>query len=172
MEGLAFYLTFFIVGSPEVWHGNVDAMMDTSIKFVKEKACASDGYIWKWIRNCRFKNRQRTDYSTKYCLHSIRKGLILIILITWSQAFIKRKIYDSLKYKPELQRKRVNLMDKGWDLKRQNCCVFLRLYQWWLLLESSEMPYLTEQGALVKTTIVALLLVLNFKYFCSGITIY
>lgn len=29
MEGLAFYLTFFIVGSPEVWHGNVDAMMDT-----------------------------------------------------------------------------------------------------------------------------------------------
>lgn len=47
MEGLAFYLTFFIVGSPEVWHGYVDAMMDTSIKFVKEKACASDGYIWK-----------------------------------------------------------------------------------------------------------------------------
>lgn len=44
MEGLAFYLTFFIVGSPEVWHGNVDAMMDTSIKFVKEKAYASDGY--------------------------------------------------------------------------------------------------------------------------------
>lgn len=46
MEGLAFYLTFLIVGSPEVWHGNVDAMMDTSIKFVKEKAydCASDGY--------------------------------------------------------------------------------------------------------------------------------
>lgn len=35
------------IGSPEVWHGNVDAMMDTSIKFVKEKACASDGYIWK-----------------------------------------------------------------------------------------------------------------------------
>lgn len=47
MEGLAFYLTFFIVGSPEVWNGYVDAMMDTSIKFVKEKACASDGYIWK-----------------------------------------------------------------------------------------------------------------------------
>lgn len=32
------------------------------------------------------------------------------------------------------------------------------------------MPYPTAQGDLVKTTIVALWLVLNFKYFCSGIT--
>lgn len=39
-----------------------------------------------------------------------------------------------------------------------------------VLLESSEMPFLTAQGALVKSTIVALWLVLNFKYFCSGIT--
>lgn len=38
-----------------------------------------------------------------------------------------------------------------------------------VLLESSEMVYLS-QGALVKNTIVALWLVLNFKYFCSGIT--
>lgn len=39
-----------------------------------------------------------------------------------------------------------------------------------VLLESSEMPFLTAQGALVKSTIVALWLVLNFKYFCCGIT--
>lgn len=39
-----------------------------------------------------------------------------------------------------------------------------------VLLESSEKPYLTAQSDLVKTTTVALWLVLNFKYFCSGIT--
>lgn len=38
------------------------------------------------------------------------------------------------------------------------------------LLESSEMPYITSEGALVKSTIISLWLALNFKYFCSGIT--
>lgn len=39
-----------------------------------------------------------------------------------------------------------------------------------VLLESSEMPFITSQGGLVKSTFLALWLVLNFKYFCSGIT--
>lgn len=38
------------------------------------------------------------------------------------------------------------------------------------LLESSEKPYITSEGALVKSTIISLWLALNFKYFCSGIT--
>lgn len=39
-----------------------------------------------------------------------------------------------------------------------------------VLLESSEMPFIMSQGGLVKSTFLALWLVLNFKYFCSGIT--
>lgn len=69
MEGLAFYLTFFIVGSPEVWHGNVvDAMMDISIKFVKEEACTSDGY-----GNEAKIADLKTDREQKYCVFILSK---------------------------------------------------------------------------------------------------
>lgn len=43
MEGLVFYLIFFIVVFLEVCYGNVDVMMDILIKFVKEKVCVFDG---------------------------------------------------------------------------------------------------------------------------------
>ena len=55
-----------------------------------------------------------------------------------------------------------------WDRAGQICGVFYDCDND-VLLESSEMPFITSQGGL-KSTFLALWLVLNFKYFCLGIT--
>lgn len=145
MEGLAFHLTFFIVASPEVCHGNVDAMMDTSIKFVKEKACASVGY---------------------------GNEAEIVDLKTDREQIIAQSIVSSF-YQKRVNPDYTNHMIPSIGISKDKIVVYFYDCINDVLLESSEMPYLTAQGtqgALVKTTIVALWLVLNFKYVCSGIT--
>lgn len=142
VEGLAFYLTFFIVGSPEVWHGNVDAMMDISIKFVKEEACTSDGYG---------NEAKIADLKTD------REQIIAQSIVS---SFYQKRINPDY----------TDHMIPSIGISKDKIVVYFYDCINDVLLESSEMPFLTAQGALVKSTIVALWLVLNFKYFCSGIT--
>lgn len=130
MEGLAFYLTFCIVGSPEVWHGNVDAMMDTSIKFVKEKAydCASDGY---------------GNESEIVDLKSDREQIIAQSIVS---SFYQKRINPDY----------INHMIPSIRISKDKIVVYFYDCINDVLLESSEMPYPTAQGDLVKTTIVTL----------------
>lgn len=117
-------------------------MMDTSIKFVKEKACASDGYG---------NEAEIVDLKTE------REQIIAQSIVS---SFYHTMIYPDYS----------NHLIPSIGISKDKIVVYFYDCINDVLLESSEMPFLTEQGALVKTTIVALWLVLNFKYFCCGIT--
>lgn len=117
-------------------------MMDISIKFVKEKACASDGDG---------KEAETVDLKTD------REQIIAQSIVS---SFYQKRINPDY----------TNHMIPSIGILKDKIVVYFYDCINDVLLESSEMPYLTAQGDLVKTTIVALWLVLNFKYFCSGIT--
>lgn len=119
MKSLAFYLTFFIVGSPEVWHGNVDAMMDTSIKFVKEKACASDGY---------------------------GNEAEIVDLKTDREQIIAQSIVSSF-YQKRINPDYTNHMIPSIGILKDKIVVYFYDCINDVLIESYEMPYLTEQSA-------------------------
>ncbi|XP_061163835.1 uncharacterized protein LOC133172984 [Saccostrea echinata] len=135
------------IGSPEVWHGLLDILMSVSVKFMSfedpDSLSGSGGHYI--VRG------KETD------LKSIREQIIAQSIVF---SFFQRKLH------PEY----VHHLIPSIGISKDMLVVYLYDCNNDILLESSEMPYLTTQGALVKPTIVALWLVLNYEFLCSGIT--
>nr|XP_022307430.1 uncharacterized protein LOC111113434 isoform X2 [Crassostrea virginica]XP_022307431.1 uncharacterized protein LOC111113434 isoform X2 [Crassostrea virginica] len=134
------------IGSPPVWHGHLDVMMDISVKFAEEEADSPGGY-----------GNHSSDEVKLMDLKTSREQIIAQSIVF---SFYQKRVNPDY----------ANHLIPSIGISKEKIVVYFYDCINDVLLESPEMPYISADGAFVKPTIVALWLVLNFKYFCSGIT--